>query len=853
MRVFARMSRPFALPGTRAKWAPDRPFEIRHIKLVIGLDLHDHRVDGSATLTVVPRMAGASALTLDAVEMEALEVRGPGGKKLAFAYDGAKLRVDLAALELRLGRPFDLTISYSCHPRRGLYFIQPDEAYPERPSQVWTQGQDEDSRYYFPCIDDPEMKATSEVIVTVPETWFALSNGRLVKKQRVARGEHAFHWRMDTPHACYLITIAAGELVELRDHWKDVEVLYYVPPGREADARRALGKTPKMIDLFSRRFGLPYPYPKYAQVVVAEFIFGGMENTTATTLTDAVLYDARAALDHDMEDLVSHELAHQWFGDLLTCRAWGHGWLNEGFAMYAEYIWREHSEGRDQADMLRADWRDGYFNEDGHRYRRPVATNVYDEPIDIFDAHLYEKGGLVLHMLRTLLGDEAYFAALGHYVRKHREGSVETRDLARAVSESSGRSLDWFFDQWIHKTGYPELGVELSHDPGKKLLKVTVKQTQKTKGNDTPLFRLPTTVRVRVRGQDRDLPLEIVEAQEVFVFAVEAPPTQIIFDPGRNLLAEVKTDKSRSLWLAELAGATHAADRMAAAQALGKHATREVVSALDKALRGDGFWGVSAAAAIALGSQRSEAARAALVRALPGLAHPKVRRAICRALGQFRHDEQAASALAGLLERGDKSYFVEAEAALALGKTRVPRALAILEDQLGKDSHLDVIRAHAYRGLAELKDDQVAPVLLAGTRYGKVSQGRRAATMALAHLTQGRSDHLAVRARERLEELLEDRDFRVQTTAIEALATLGDPRAGAALRRVSERELDGRLKRRSREVVRDLREGRAASEQVTELGQEVEKLRGELIALRERLAKMEAPAAKASGKGKKAR
>jgi aminopeptidase N len=563
-----------------------------------------------------------------------------------------------------------------------------------------------------------------------------------------------------------------------------------------------------------------------------------MENTTATTLTDNCLFDARAALDYDVENLVSHELAHQWFGDLLTCRDWGQGWLNEGFATYSEYVWREHAHGRDEAALELAEWAEQYFGEDSHRYRRPIATNLYDEPIDIFDHHLYEKGGLVLHMLRRVLGEASFWKAIAHYVRKHHTGSVETRDLARAVEEATGRNVDWFFDQWVQKSGHPELKVEYGWDAEAKLARFTVKQTQRVDG-DTPLFRLPLEVRLRVGGKDLTFPLEVKEELEVFNFPVEAEPTQAIFDTGQHVLKTLELDKGKILSLTELAGASEAMDRIAAARALARHTSPDVVIALEKALLSDPFWGVRASAAETLGRIRSEGAREALARALPKTEHPKARRAVARALGAFRHEEAAAQALEATVLKGDESYFVEAEACLALGKTRSPRALPALRKALERDSFLDVIRQYAYRGLAAARDDSAIALLLEATSPGRISQGRRAAIIALAELVEGRHDREARDVRERLEELLHDRDFRVQQTAIEGVHTVGDPRAVPTLREMVERELDGRLRRRGREVIRDLEEGRSQAETVKELRDEVEKLRKDLAAVRDRLTKIE--------------
>lgn len=830
------MAREFALPGTRARYAPDRHLDILHIKIDIDVDVDQRRIAGRCSLTLTPIVRGLRWAQLDAVELDVTRVSS-GGRDLDFTHDGKILRVDLGR-DHDPGDQVTIDVDYSAEPRRGLYFVGPDEGYPDKPRQVWSQGQDEDSRYWFPCVDAPHEKASSELVVRVPAGFFALSNGTLLRDQQEG-DRRTLHWRFDVPHSSYLITLAAGELGEIVDQWNEVDVRYYAQPDRLEDCRRTLGKTPEMIELFSRLFGVPYPYEKYAQVFVADFIFGGMENTTATTLTDTVLLDERAALDFDVESLVAHELAHQWFGDLITCRDWGEGWLNEGFATYSEYLWREHSEGHDAASLELEDWADHYFGEDSSRYRRTVATKVYDEPIDIFDAHLYEKGGRILHMLRRLLGDEPFWSSIRHYLTKHRTGSVETRDLARAIEEATGRVVDWFFDQWvIQGAGHPELEVGSSWDAETGLATITVTQTHEVKA-PTPLFRLPTAVRFRVGDDDVDLPIEILDKQHSFVFALDQEPTQAIFDPGKHLLARVTCKKSTALWRAELASAREAIDRVYAARELGKIGGRDATRSLIEALDGDPFWGVQAAAATALGAVRTTAARDALVAAIATTSHPRARRAVVRALGNFRRDETAAEALEGVVVAGDPSYFVEAESCLALGKTRSPRAGATLRAAQSRDSFTDIIRQHVYRGLAEARDDDAIELLLDATRYGAPSHGRRAAAGALAQLCRGRRDREATRVRERLEELLRDPDFRIQSAAIEALATIADPAAVGALQELAWRDLDGRLRRRSREVIRDLEEGRAQGEQVSGLRDEVDRLRHELFGLRERLEKLD--------------
>jgi aminopeptidase N len=843
------MTREFAFPGTRARWAPDRVVDIQHLALTLDVDPAERSVAGTAVLRCRVIAADTRSVELDAVELT-IERVTVGGAAVGFRHDGKKLRVELAR-PAAAGSELVIEVGYRGAPRRGLYFIAPDEAYPDKPVQVWSQGQDEDSRYWFPCFDAPHEKATSELVVTVPAKLFAVSNGTLVS-DHTDGDRRTLHWRLDVPHSCYLITLAVGDFAAIEHRWRDVPVVYYVERGREAAAERTLARTPEMLELLSTRFGVPYPYPRYAQVFVADFIFGGMENTSATSLTDTVLLDERAAIDHDVDALVAHELAHQWFGDLVTCRDWGEGWLNEGFATYSEYLWREHHEGRDAADLELDEWAEAYFGEDAGRYRRTIATKYYEEPIDIFDRHLYEKGGRVLHMLRHAIGDAAFWTTLTHYLTKHRHGVVESRDLARAVEEATGKNLDWFFSQWvIDGAGHPELEVAIRWDDAERLAVVTVEQKQKIEAR-TPVFRIPTQLRFRVGDRDHDVPIELVDPRHVFHIRLDREPIQAIFDPGRVVLGGLKLDKPEPVWIAELAGATLAIDRATAAQALSRRGGPAAERALGDALTADRTWAVRGAAAQGLARLRTPSARDRLINAIAAEVNPRARRMIARALGEFVHDAAAGAALARLVERGDPSYFVEAEAALALGKTRTQRAGELLRAAATRDSYSDVIRQHAYRGLAEARDDSALGLLMEGARRGRVSQGRRAAAMALAVLVRGRRDREARDVRERVELLLGDPDFRVQAAAIEALAQIADPSAIAALRRMVERELDGRLRRRGKEVIRDLEDGASTGEELRRMRDELGELRALATTLRERIEKLEVGDAPA-GRGKKAK
>jgi aminopeptidase N len=829
------MPRPFAPPGTRTNFVADRPARLDHVRLEWDLELAERRLGGTATLTMTARRGPLASIVLDAVELDVTSVT-VNGIGAAFDNDGEHLRIacpDPAAE----GDKLVVSVAYSCSPRRGLYFVGPDGDHPDRAPQCWTQGQDDDSRYYWPCIDHPIEKFTSEVACTVPAGIFVLSNGVLRDRRDIGDGRVRWHYLLDDfPHPAYLVTLVAGPFAEIRDRAPatGVDVHYFVAPGREADARRSFARTPQMIDFFSEKIGVPYPHARYSQVTVPEFIFGGMENTTATTLTDLVLLDERAAVDHDVDGLVSHELAHQWWGDLLTCREWSEAWLNEGFATYFEYIWREHAKGRDEADLELLVDADGYLAE-ASRYQRPVVCRQYDEPIHLFDAHLYEKGGRVLHMLRHELGEAGFWRSIGHYARKHARGSVETRDLARAVEETTGRGVDELFDRWIARPGHPELEGRWEWDEERKLGTLRLAQKQAITP-ETPLFRFGATVRFELDGDERDERIAVNEVSHAFEFRLPARPTQVIFDPGDVILKAIRLEKNRALWRRQLAAARLGIDRVAAARALAELPDPASVAALTGALRGDAFWGVRAAAARALGQTRRDDARDALVPALED-AHPRVRRAAAAALGELVGDQRAAGALAALLRRGDASYFVEAEAAAALGRTRSPMAIEVLPTVLERPSYQDVIRTRAIEGLGRSGDERALPIIRDAWRGNAPWASRRTVVSALAELARGTG--MARAAREAIELRFADRDFRVRGETALALARLGQADAVPAIRQALTAELDGRARRRMNEAIRELEAGTRPAEEVRQLHDEVERLRTESAKLRERVDRLE--------------
>ena len=835
---FARGRRAFQPDHVEPKWPRDRSANIKHIKLEVALDFDAKTISGTATHRLSAITGPLDRLEFDAAELAISAVRA-GGEPASFETADGKLRISLPRA-LGAGEELEVAIDYSAQPRRGLYFVGPDEGYPNKPVQAWTQGEDEDSRYWFPCYDYPNNRTTSEIIVTVPEKFTAISNGGLIATSANKTAKtRTFHWRHDVPHSAYLITLAAGEFAMIEERAGDTPVTYYVHPGREDDARRAFGNTPRMIQFFERIIGVPYPYAKYAQVAVNDFIFGGMENTSATTQTADTLHDARAHLDFKSDPLVAHELAHQWWGDLLTCRDWAHAWLNEGFATYFEALWCEENLGPDEfAWNVRQD-REGYLHEDANRYRRPIVCNRYKTPIELFDGHLYEKGSLVLHMLRRETGNDLFFKSLNLYCTRHRGGNVITQDLQRAFEDTTGRNLDWFFDQWVYKEGHPEIEVSSSFDDKKKLLSVTVKQTHKTADKSmAAAFKFPVTLALMdANGGELRHRVEIKEREQVFNFVLDTAPKAVRFDPEHDIVKTLKHKRGREALELELRHAPEAIGRAAAARELGNEGSPQATAALRDALLNDKFWGVQADAATALGSIRTAAALDALVEGLK-LPHPKARRAVARALGNFRGDARAASALADVLAKGDQSYFVEAETALSLGKTRDDRAFDQLTGALGRDSYLDVIRTHALAGMAELRDERAIPVAHDHAHYGRPPRARVAAVGTLARFA-ALKENRRIEILDWMTPLVDDREFMVRMRIPGAFSEIGDPRALPALHRLADRDLDGRVQRHANEAITSIGEGRTRVEEGQRLREDIDKLRDENKKLQERLEKVE--------------
>jgi aminopeptidase N len=830
--------RPFALPGARLQFGPDRVVDVLHIHLDLRPDIERRRLDARCTTTVQAIEDGVARLVLDAVDLHVRAVRrdGDGGAPLAFrsASETLEIAVDPA---LRRGERLVFDVDYVVeNPRRGLYFVE------HGPKHAWTQGQDSDARFWFPCFDHPAEKQTTSAAITVPKGHFALGNGALVERAESA-AETTFRYEQRIPHAAYLVTMVTGPFSEIAQPHGRLPIWYYTLPGREADGKRAFGNTPAMVDVFERVIGVPYPYERYSQIAVSDFLFGGMENTTATTQTDRVLHDERAHLDYSGDFLASHELAHQWFGDLVTCRDWSQAWLNEGFATYFESVWLEAHRGWDEYayDVFTVVQR--YLEEDGERYRRPIVCNLYRDAGELFDRHLYEKGAAVLHMLRGELGWERMQRALARYVSDNAGRNVETIDLIRAIEAETGRNTRRFFAQWVERAGHPELDVSYRWDGERKTALITVAQ-QQTIDDDHPAYAFdlevgfvgdaPASLAVDagagpLPGETR-VRLRVERAPQMFAVPLEREPALVRVDPGAWVLAAWTSALGTDMHAAVLRGDPSPTARIRAACALAKDDRRIAREALAAALAHDPFFGVGVEIAAALGDSHAPSARSALL-ANTSHPHPKVRRAVAKALGAWR-DAEVAGALLGL--RDDASYFVIGDALHALGKTRDARAFDALVAATSVPSWNDTIASGALRGLGALADARAVPVLEAALDPARPYALRRAAVTALAELGT-LAEPARIPAVDAVNRVLDDGDPLMRMAACTAAERVADARLLPTLDRLALGERDGRIRRHAAEAAIRVREAQTKPAELARLREEVDRLRAESRTLHERL------------------
>ncbi len=487
-------------------------YDILHMDLTVSFDFAKQEVFGKAGLDIKPYFYPIDQITLDADGFDIHSVLVNGIEIKNFTYNGEELTIPLGKT-YKKDEKFKVFVDYTAKPNetslsdasnaiqsdKGLFFIDPLETNPDSPTQIWSQGETENNSKWFPTFDKPTERFTQSITLQVPEKYMTLSNGKLIESKNLGNGLRADRWVQDKPHTPYLVMIAVGDWAVSQETWNGIPLQYIVDHEYAADAKRIFNHTPEMLTFFSKTINYPYPWDKYAQIVVKEYVSGAMENTTAVVFGDFIQKHENELIDNDNDYIVSHEMMHHWFGDLVTCEDWSNLTLNEGFANYAEYLWAEYKYGRDKADHHRMEELNGYLSQVYSGGAHPLIDYHYVNKEKMFDAHSYNKGGLILHQLRYYLGDEAFFAGLNHYLTKNAYSSVEADELRLAFEDVSGLDLHWFFDQWFFGVGHPNLDINYAYDDVSKSVTIDVSQ-ESTSDDFSKPFILPFDIALYYEG-----------------------------------------------------------------------------------------------------------------------------------------------------------------------------------------------------------------------------------------------------------------------------------------------------------------------------------------------------------------
>jgi aminopeptidase N len=665
-----------------------REHDLLHTSLRVAFDWPNAHLLGEAELTLRPYFYSTEQVMLDAKGFDLHEialVEGPDARStLKYSYDQQQISVQLPRAYTRQDT-FKLYIRYTAKPNdlpeggsdaitsdKGLYFINHDRSIAGKPTQVWTQGETEASSCWFPTIDKPNERTTQEIYITVHDTLTTLSNGMLRSQVRNADGTRTDHWVMDQPHAPYLFMMAVGRFAVVKDTWQGIPTDYYVDPAYEPYARAIFGNTPEMLTFYSELFGVRYPWSKYSQVVVEDFVSGAMENTTATIHFDGLHSTDRQLLDETHEDIIAHEAVHQWFGDLVTCESWSNLPLNESFATYGEYLWIEYKYGRQAADYHLNNDLDSYLAESEAK-QVDLVRFTYNSREDMFDGHSYSKGGRVLHMLRKTVGDEAFFAGLKKYLEDNAFSDVEMHEFRLAMEDVTGQDLNWFFNQWFFASGHPELEIDyLTAEENGGELAIRIRQTQTR--SETPVYRIPLDIDLYTGGVAERRRVVLDQREQVFPMGV-SQVDWVNVDAEKMLLAEVSDNKPAAWYALQLREGPLFMDALEAVYFFADQAEEgdnAANSMLEEAFD-HSFWGVQEAAldAYILGD---------------GIT-PEVKARIRDLALRHRKSDVRAEALRNLGGLEDPAYLPDFEAALQDSSWRVVgtalRELARLDPQRG--------------------------------------------------------------------------------------------------------------------------------------------------------------------------
>ena len=842
--------------GASEHFPPNPQVEWKHLKLELRVEDMNHPVlEGVATYRIAPSGQRIETLKLDAKGFKVLSVcQGtPEGKPLEWMHEGDLLQVRLpeAIGPVTAGgsaAEASFAVTYRVvEPKNGLRFSSAlpgvDGAAPVA-AEIHTQGQPESNHHWFPVHDFPNIRLATEVIINLPAGVSASSNGRLVEHRSVGERE-IWHWLQEQPHVPYLVSVVAGNFqrTELPAPVSGVPMSVWTRPSHAQFAPATYANTDRMMACFARVFGVKYPWSRYDQLVVRNFSAGGMENTSATTMNSGALLDSTALLEGDMDGLISHELCHQWTGDLMTCRSWEHIWLNEGWATYGTALWMEERDGPDgyydtvlgSFDVGVADT--GIAAADG-TVPAAMCSKSYRNPGETFRrvANPYPKGASILHMLRTMLGDEVFFSGVHKYVAQCGGRLVETSDFRLALEAASGRSLEQFFTQWCMQSGTPRVKVSPQYEFASRVLTLEVEQSVRGGAGRAMSFVLPVVVRTATSERTIDVDMQGLKASRQI--ELDGPPTMIAVDPRLTVLKVLDVTTGDGLLIEQLRSGPTSASRRQAARALRSRDTSEVRDALAAVVRDtQARWTLREEAVTALSSIGSAESRAVLCTLFDELVvptlgelprdaaahcHPQLRAALAESVA-FGPLEAASSRLIPVLTR-DQGYAPRIAAARGLARLggidfAADRAVLQSDEAVraGLDAMLAVstpnerVRSGALEAIGSLGLVESREHVAALGALGHVERLRPVAIATFAKIIPAKSDE-AGRAKSIawLVALLDDNEPRAQDAAGDALASIGATEALSRLDAMAANDRDEHMREKAAAWAKQIRAKSAA-------------------------------------------
>lgn len=810
----------------------ERHWDLQHLHLDLTIDPDDRRIEGTATHTVTPIGAPHGFLRLHQVGLEISAV----------TVDGAPVewlqRPRHLDIPVEGGVSHTVVIAYATHPETGVHFRDRTEG-GRRIVEAWTQGEDVDNRHWFPGWDTPNDTFTVSQDLRAPSELVVVANG-IRGATTEADGWTTWSYSLEQPIVNYLVAFAAGDYAIYTD--ESSVPLEYVAASTvdESLVRASASGVREMLPFFETLLDEPYPYPVYRQVYVQRFLYGGMENASITVLADRLLQSPGVAHRYGGESVVAHELAHQWFGDLLTCYGWRELWLNEGFATYYAGRWMAENHGEEVFAASLKRWA-----RPARRTSRPMAARGWSKVDERPNTDVYTRGATVLHMLRVWLGDDVFDQGIANYVSANRHRLVESDDLRRALEDASGQHLGWFFDRWVHGYGAPELSS--SHSSKEGTVTVTVKQSTE----DPYLGPVEIVVGLTGGGETREV-VWLTGGATRASFPTPDGADWVSVDPRGGLLAEWSREQAPEQWIAQLASASDPYARLTAIDALGKgEGTEDVIAALSAAVMGhtrasskrdEDPQVLAREAAAALGELGTpdavETLRKALLRADAG---PTLREAIYGALADTAFDPITRGRLKVAVQ-ADPDPFARAAALQALtgqdpaagaaaARTMLSRSDTTM-DQSQHEAALDVLSEHGTASDLSRALSRLAHPL----RSVQWSAGATAVALADDASSSQRRN-----LRKGLEAWLDHSDLRLRKAAIGLLRTLGDDDAVGALKAFAARTRLERHRTSARDAIEALRRPSSPDDPDTERATlaAIESLREELEELTERLESLE--------------